>query len=42
VVRDPAQLTTDFWDATLGGDPSAFERFEQHAAVDGLSTLQMK
>jgi predicted dienelactone hydrolase len=36
------QLTTDFWDATIGGDPGAIERFEQHAAAEGLSTLQWK
>jgi dienelactone hydrolase len=36
------QLTTDFWDATIGGDPAAFARFEQHAQVEGLSTLQSK
>jgi dienelactone hydrolase len=36
------QLTTDFWDATIGGDGSALARFEQHARVDGLSTLQSK
>ncbi len=36
------ELTVDFWDATLGGDPSAFERFEQHAAVEGLSTLERR
>ena len=36
------QFTTDFWDATLGGDPTAFDRFEQNAAVDGSSTLQFK
>jgi dienelactone hydrolase len=36
------QLTTDFWDATIGGDPDAVARFEQHAVVDGLSTLQSK
>lgn len=36
------QFTTDFWDATLGGDPTAFERFERNAAVAGASTLQSK
>lgn len=33
-------LTTDFWDATIGGDAEAMARFEAAAAVDGLSTLQ--
>jgi dienelactone hydrolase len=36
------QLTTDFWDATIGGDPDAIARFEQHAVADGSSTLQSK
>jgi dienelactone hydrolase len=36
------QLTTDWWDATIGGDPTAIERFERDAVVDGLSTLQQK
>jgi dienelactone hydrolase len=36
------QITTDFWDATIGGDPGAIERFMDHAAVEGLSTLQSK
>ena len=36
------QITTDFWDATIGADPDAITRFEQHAVVDGLSTLQSK
>lgn len=36
------QLTTDFWDATIGGDPNALTPFAQHAVVDGLSTLQSK
>jgi predicted dienelactone hydrolase len=37
-----ADLTVDFWDATLGGDDTAFDRFEQHAAVDGLSALEQR
>jgi predicted dienelactone hydrolase len=37
-----AELTVDFWDATLGGDDTAFDRFEQHAAVDGLSALEQR
>jgi len=36
------QLTTDFWDATIGGDTAAFATLERHGAVDGLSTLQSK
>lgn len=36
------QFTTDFWDATIGGDPTAFATLEQHATVAGLSTLQTK
>jgi dienelactone hydrolase len=36
------QFTTDFWDATIGGDPSAWERFDTDAAVPGLTTLQQK
>jgi len=36
------QLTTDWWDATIGGDPTAIERFEQDAVVDGLSSLESK
>jgi dienelactone hydrolase len=35
-------LTTDFWNATLGGDTSAFDRFEKDAVVEGLSTLQSR
>jgi dienelactone hydrolase len=36
------QLTTDFWDGTIGGDPDALARLDQSARVDGLSTLQSK
>jgi dienelactone hydrolase len=36
------QVTTDFWDATIGGLPDAMSRFEEHAVVPGLSTLQSK
>lgn len=36
------RLTTDFWDATLGGDESAWSRFERDANVEGLVTLQRK
>ena len=36
------QFTTDFWDATIGGDPNALTTFAQHATVAGLSTLQTK
>lgn len=36
------QLTTDFWDATIGGDPEAMARFERNAVVEGLSSLQAK
>ena len=36
------QFTTDFWDATIGGDTAAFATFEHHAAMDGLTTLQTK
>ncbi len=36
------QFTTDFWDATIGGDPAALATFEQHAVVAGSSTLQKK
>ena len=35
-------LTTEFWDATLGGDTTAFNRFEKDAVVQGLSTLQSR
>lgn len=33
------RLTTAFWDATLGGDPAAFERLEREATVEGLSAI---
>jgi dienelactone hydrolase len=36
------RLTTDFWDATLGGDATAFDRFEKDSVVEGLSTLQSR
>jgi dienelactone hydrolase len=36
------RLTTDFWDAALASTPGGFGRFEQAAAVPGLSTLQRK
>jgi dienelactone hydrolase len=36
------RLTTDFWDATLGGDATGFARFEKDAVVEGLSTLQSR
>jgi dienelactone hydrolase len=36
------RLTTDFWDATIGGDPTALTRFEQDARVEGSSILQSK
>jgi dienelactone hydrolase len=36
------QVTIDFWDATIGGDPTAFATLAQHATVLGLSTLQTK
>lgn len=36
------RFTTDFWDATLGGDGDAWAAFTRDAAIDGLSTLQQK
>lgn len=36
------RFTTDFWDATIGGDPTAWSRFDTDAAVPGLTTLQQK
>jgi pimeloyl-ACP methyl ester carboxylesterase len=36
------QLTTDFWQATLGGDASAFTRLQRDATVAGLASIQVK
>jgi fermentation-respiration switch protein FrsA (DUF1100 family) len=36
------EVTTAFWDATIGGDPLAMGRMEADAVVPGLSTLQKK
>jgi dienelactone hydrolase len=36
------RVTTDFWDATLGGDAKALTRFETDAVVTGLSSLQSR
>jgi dienelactone hydrolase len=36
------RFTTDFWDATIGGDAGAWTTFEQDAVVEGLSTLEQK
>ena len=36
------QLTTDFWQATLGGDARAFARLQQDATVAGLSSIEVK
>jgi dienelactone hydrolase len=36
------QITTDFWDATLNGNPHAFARLERDATVPGLSSIAAK
>jgi dienelactone hydrolase len=36
------RLTTDFWEATLGGDGSAFARLERDASVRGLASITEK
>ncbi len=36
------QVTTTFWEGTLGGDPAALARLDTEAVVPGLTTLQKK
>lgn len=36
------RFTTDFWDATIGGDPEAWSAFTRDAVAEGLSTLEQK
>ena len=36
------QITSDFWDATLDANASAFTRLQRDATVSGLSSIQVK
>ncbi len=36
------QITTTFWQGTLGGDPAALARLDTEGVVPGLTTLQKK